>query len=300
MAKSLQTRYGKIKKLGWNPRNIETVAFTNLCESIRRNWKFMVARGIVIDEKNEILGGNQRYTALQTIYEDLKGEVLEENDYSPEEMAVWKTLQSGRIPDEWVVQVTGWTEDEKKRFNLIDNSPEGISGTFDYETMREEFGINIMAESGIDLSNVQDAQGMEDFQKTAQEKVEESEMGEDSDKNKQFLDARQQMRERGEDSGDVAFHLDLVFQSYEQKLDFLKKTGLEALYDMFIDGCEFAKKFNIEVLAAPTHVFSPRKPEEKLKKMALPLPEKDVGGGEDAPKEEKASKPKPKEKGEGK
>lgn len=291
MAKALQTRFGKIKKLGWNPRNIETVAFTNLCESIRRNWKFMVARGIIIDENNEILGGNQRYTALQTIFEDLKGEVLEENDYTPEEMAVWKTLQSGRIPDDWVVQVKGWTDDEKKRFNLIDNSPEGISGTFDYETMREEFGINIMAESGIDLSNVQDAQGMEDFQKTAQEKVEDSEMGEDSEKNKQFLDARQQMRERGEDSGDVAFHLDLVFQSYEQKLDFLKKTGLEALYDMFIDGCEFANKFGIEVIPAPTHVFSPRKPEEKLKSMALPLPEKSDGGDEE-PKKDKPEKPK--------
>lgn len=262
MAKSLITRFGKIKKLGWNPRNITSVAFTNLCESIYRDPDFMVARPIIIDENNDILGGNQRYTALQTIYEDLK-------DENPED-EFWKEVKSGKIPEMWVQQVVGWSEEKKKRFNLIDNSPAGIAGTFDYDVLKQEFGLEVMAESGIDLSNVMDASGMEDFQKTREEQAETSEMGESSERNQQFADARQMARDNEEDVIDVSFHCTFVFQSTEQKKDFLEKAGIETKYGLFANGAELAAKMGIELIPAPKTVRK-KKPDKKLAEMAMEI-----------------------------
>lgn len=259
--KKLQTRFGNIKKLGWNPRNISDVAFTNLCESIFRDPDFMVARPIIIDENNDILGGNQRYTALQTIYEDLK---LVDEPTSD----CWKDLKKGVIPDNWVQQVTGWDEAKKKRFNLIDNSPAGIAGTFDYDILKNEFGLDILAESGIDLSNVMDASGMEEFQKTKEEAAETSDMGENSERNQIFMDARQKARDNEQDVLDVSFHCTFVFQSTEQKQDFLKQAGIETKYGLFANGYDLAKKMGIELIDAPLTVRK-KKPDSKLAEMAM-------------------------------
>lgn len=259
--KKLQTRFGNIKKLGWNPRNISDVAFTNLCESIFRDPDFMVARPIIIDENNDILGGNQRYTALQTIYEDLKLVDVPTSD-------CWKDLKNGVIPDNWVQQVTGWDEAKKKRFNLIDNSPAGIAGTFDYDILKNEFGLDILAESGIDLSNVMDASGMEEFQKTKEEAAETSDMGENSERNQIFMDARQKARDNEQDVLDVSFHCTFVFQSTEQKQDFLKQAGIETKYGLFANGYDLAKKMGIELIDAPLTVRK-KKPDSKLAEMAM-------------------------------
>lgn len=258
--KRLQTRFGNIKKLGWNPRNISDVAFTNLCESIFRDPEFMIARPIIIDENGDILGGNQRYTALQEIYDELKGTTPKEE--------CWKQIQKGIIPDNWVQQVVGWDDVKKKRFNLIDNSPAGIAGTFDYDILKQEFGLDILADSGIDLSNVMDAEGMEDFQKTKEEAAETSDMGENSERNQMFADAREKARNNEEDVLDVSFHCTFVFQSTEQKQDFLKKAGIESKYGLFANGHDLAKKMGIELIEAPTTVRK-KKPDKALAEMAM-------------------------------
>lgn len=276
MAKSLMTEFGKIKKLGWNPRKISNVAFTQLCESLQRDKEFLCARGIVIDENNEILGGNQRYTAFQQIHEELQGEKVTDPD--------WAEIQAGRIPKGWVVKVVKpegvsdaeW-EAKKKRFNLWDNSPEGISGTFDYGIMQEQFGINIMAEAGIDLSNVEGAAGMDDFNKTKEEEAETGVFGEDGEANKDFEDykkAKQESKEQLEDATDVAYFCVFTFQSYEQKMDFLKKAGLESRYGLYANGKDLAAKMGIELIPDPSdHVFGIRKPEGRLQALAMPLPD---------------------------
>ena len=298
MAKALQTRYGKIKKLGWNPRNISDPAFTKLCESLRRDKDFMVARGIVIDENNEILGGNQRYAALQLIHEELQGQKLDDAD--------WIEIQDGRIPDKWVVQVTGWTDNQKKRFNLIDNSPAGIAGEFDYEMIKQEFGIDVLENCGIDFSEIEGMDGLEEFNATAEEKAEQSDLGSQSEAVQDFAEykqAKQDVADALEESNDIAHHVDFVFQSYEQKMDFLKKAGLECRYGLFGDGKALAEKMGIALLPDPSSkVLTIRRPEERLKKIALPLPE----GSEDGVKEvlektkEVSAKPKnPKKDGDG-
>lgn len=265
--KKLQTRFGNIKKLGWNPRNISKVAFSNLCESIFRDPDFMVARPIIIDENNDILGGNQRYTALQNLYEQLSGMSHLDGD--------WKTLSEGRIPDNWVQQVVGWSDDKKKRFNLIDNSPAGIAGTFDYDILKQEFDLDILSESGMDLTNVVGESEIGDYAKSLVEKAEESDYGQDNQPNEDFEEykaAKKESREELDDAMDIGFHCDFVFQSYEQKLDFLKKSGIESRYGLFADGLVLAEKMGIKLIDGPTHVFSQRKPETRLKEIAMETP----------------------------
>jgi ParB-like chromosome segregation protein Spo0J len=67
----------------------------------------MEIRKIVIDENNQILGGNKRFFAL-------------------------KALGMVDIPDSWVDQVTGLTEAEKREFIVKDNSHWGSEWDFDF------------------------------------------------------------------------------------------------------------------------------------------------------------------------
>jgi len=96
-------RLDSIKENKRNPRKISDLAMEKLCESIKRDPEFMVLRPIVIDKDNVILGGNQRYKAC---------------------LKIGKT----EVPDNWVVKAENLTPEQKKRFILVDNAPEGMAG----------------------------------------------------------------------------------------------------------------------------------------------------------------------------
>jgi len=70
----------------------------------------MEIRRIVIDEDNNILGGNKRYFAL-------------------------KKLGYKEIPDAWIEKVEGLTEEQKKEFIVKDNAHFGSE--WDYELLGE-------------------------------------------------------------------------------------------------------------------------------------------------------------------
>ena len=214
MARYLDSRFGKIKPYRNNPRTISDAAFTKLCASIERDPEFMVLRPIVIDEDNAILGGNQRQYALLSLgYE--------------------------RVPDEWIRQVSGWTEDRKKRFVLVDNSPEGMAGSFDYDVMLENFSPAVMADAGIDFANLDSGVTEESF-KTSEERAEEASGYGEKDKALQdFKKHREEARAALEDMTDASYYLGVVFQSESQKCEFLEKSGL-ASDGMFISGLALA------------------------------------------------------------
>lgn len=86
---------GQIKKIG---------------ESIKSFERMMSIRKIIIDEENNILGGNKRYFAL-------------------------KKLGYKEIPDEWIERVTDLTEEQKKEFIVKDNAHWGSE--WDYELLGE-------------------------------------------------------------------------------------------------------------------------------------------------------------------
>ena len=125
-------KINELKPLDKNPfkskgdRQIEKIA-----KSIEDFERMMEIRKIVIDENNQILGGNKRYFAL-------------------------KKLGYKEIPDAWIEKVTDLTEEQKKEFIIKDNAHWGSE--WDLELL-EEWKVDLedwgVQEIGFDI-NVDD------------------------------------------------------------------------------------------------------------------------------------------------
>lgn len=103
-----------IRPLHRNPRKINDAAFRKLCESIQRDPAFMPLRPLVVDDDGVILAGNQRWRAC-------------------------KALGMTEIPDAWVVKASALTPEQRKRFVLVDNAPQGMSGEWDMDVLAAEW-----------------------------------------------------------------------------------------------------------------------------------------------------------------
>ena len=114
-----------LKKSDRNPRKISDDALAKLCESIERDPQFMELRPIVVDEHNEILGGNQRYAAC---------------------IKLGKTS----VPASWVKVATGLTAAQRKRFILVDNAPEGMAGDWDVELLKMDWELPELTDLGFE------------------------------------------------------------------------------------------------------------------------------------------------------
>jgi len=118
----------KLSTLTNNPRNPRTIkgeAFNRLCESIKRDPQFMTLRPIIVDEQGVILGGNQRYRAC-------------------------KHLGMSEVPADWVRTATGLTEAQRKRFVVLDNTPEGIGGEWDEDILAADYDLPELDDLGFD------------------------------------------------------------------------------------------------------------------------------------------------------
>ena len=106
-----------------NPRDIEEEKFEKLCNSIKRDPKFMALRPIIVDGENIIIGGNMRFRAL-------------------------RALEFKSIPDEWVVRADKLTEEERRRFVVIDNLAYGYT---DWDILTSFYQEEELIEWGMDL-----------------------------------------------------------------------------------------------------------------------------------------------------
>jgi hypothetical protein len=104
-----------------NPRFIKDERFKALVASVRDNPEFMPARPIIVDESGVILGGNMRYRAC-------------------------RELGMIDVPAAWVVQVTGWTVEKKRRFIILDNRGFGED---DMDMLANEWDIAELIAAGF-------------------------------------------------------------------------------------------------------------------------------------------------------
>ena len=105
-----------------NPRFIRDARFKKLCDSIRDFPDAMKARGVVIDERGVILGGNMRWRAC-------------------------RELGMKEIPAAWVHRLTGLTVEQKRRFIIMDNRGFGED---DMDLLANEWDIDELIGAGFD------------------------------------------------------------------------------------------------------------------------------------------------------
>ena len=101
-----------------NPRTITPEQVARLKESIERDPEFLSMRPIIVDDAGIVLCGNQRHGALVAMGRE-------------------------EVPDEWIAVAQGLDDDKRRRLVLIDNSPDGMSGDWDYELLAMKFGDEI-------------------------------------------------------------------------------------------------------------------------------------------------------------
>ena len=116
----------KLSDIKPNPRNPRTITedkLDKLKKSIEEMPKGLSIKHMIVDENNVIIGGNQRYLALVELGYD-------------------------EIPDNWVKKVIDLTEDEKKRFLIVDN----VSfGEWDWGLISEDFDLDALDSWGLDV-----------------------------------------------------------------------------------------------------------------------------------------------------
>lgn len=266
--RKLKSEYGAISLLKNNPRQISGAAFSTLSESVEAKPYMLNVRGIVVWRVPEnvsedgpfagqagelvVLGGNQRC------------KVLIEQGYES-------------IPSKWVSLAKGddgewWSEEDAQQFVLMDNNPEGIAGTYDYDKMIREYDKRLMAAAGIDVSNfaIDQQQEIAD-ESSVEDDVEKGEHGENDPDLEEFIAKRERTREDLPELMETGFYLCLVFETHGQKMEFLEKAGIEEAveYEMFVDGVEFAReKCGVEIERSGLH-FPDMRIDGKLADLAM-------------------------------
>lgn len=108
-----------------NPRLIKDEKFKKLVQSIKEFPKMMALRPMIINADNIVLGGNMRLKAL-------------------------KELGYKEVPDEWIKRAEDLTEDEIRRFIIVDNIG---YGEHDWDVLANEWDEKELIEWGLDIPN---------------------------------------------------------------------------------------------------------------------------------------------------
>ena len=116
----LKVNLSELKEYHSNPRQIKKDDFARLKKSIKEFPEMLEVREIVVDENNEILGGNQRYKALKA-----NGET-----------------------EATVKRITGWTEEQKRQFVIRDNVQ---NGEWDTDILANEWSDEPLGDWGVDV-----------------------------------------------------------------------------------------------------------------------------------------------------
>ena len=228
-----EVKISEIKLNPDNPRRISKQDMDRLVKSLAEFPDMLSIREIVVDETMTVLGGNMRLLALK---------------------------KSGAKECTAKI-VTGLTPKQKREFIIKDNA---AFGEWDMDLLSSSWSDLPLVEWGVDLP--------EHFFETPDEKSEltSEDVLEDNPKLQKFIEAREKSRERGKDKNELNFWVCLVFQSYDQKHEFLKQLpeNLQVKYGMYVDGESLAEAVGLEVNPNQQKPFESRL-DNTLKERAL-------------------------------
>ena len=128
-------KISELKPLQKNPfKSTGDEQIKRIAKSIHEFERMMEIRKIVIDENNNILGGNKRYFAL-------------------------KNIGYKEIPDAWIEKVEGLTDEQKREFIVKDNAHWGSE--WDYELL-SEWNVDLEAWGVEDVEFADEKEAKED------------------------------------------------------------------------------------------------------------------------------------------
>lgn len=129
---------GDLKPNSGNPRTVKKKDFKKLIDSIRGFPQMMELRPIVIDEKQNILGGNQRYLACLELKWD-KVPVVKASDLTEDqkrEFIIKDNIHAGAFDN--VILSQGWNENELMSWGSIK-----IKNSVTDEDVEVEFSVEL-------------------------------------------------------------------------------------------------------------------------------------------------------------
>lgn len=130
-------RIDSIKPNPNNPRIIKDDQYKRLLASIKRDPAFLSVRGIVHAD-GVVLGGNMRLRAIQEALKD------------PAFREIVGVQSAQEMPIQWVQDASAWDNERRKRFIIVDNSPDGLSGEWDWDALANEWDENMLRECGLE------------------------------------------------------------------------------------------------------------------------------------------------------
>lgn len=118
--KTIKVKIEEVKLNSSNPRIIKDAKFKKLVKSIQDFPEMLQLRPIVVDENNEILGGNMRYRAV---------------------------VEAG-LKEVYIIKADTLTEEQKKEFIIKDNVG---YGEWDWDILANEWNNDQLEEWGLDV-----------------------------------------------------------------------------------------------------------------------------------------------------
>jgi hypothetical protein len=106
-----------------NPRTITDLDFERLKKNVKEFEKMLAIRPIIVDKTGIVIGGNSKYRALLAL-----GYV--------------------EVPNEWIQSAGDLTEEERRRFIMLDNHH---AGKDDWDAIANMFDQTELVEWGIDI-----------------------------------------------------------------------------------------------------------------------------------------------------
>lgn len=144
---SKYTPISKIKLNPANPRIIRDAEYRDLVRSIAQFPKMLYKRGVVVDGNLMALGGNQRWRSILDILKMPESDLLELTAKQPDAYALWEVLREKKaVPAEWIVDGSDFTEEEIRRFIIVDNVQKG---EHDWDALANGWDADELAEWGL-------------------------------------------------------------------------------------------------------------------------------------------------------